>query len=75
VNLEGAACATEDPDIFFPAKISRETLQRAQRICVSCPVIVQCGLYAEKTHVSDGVWGGQLRQPWHMRQYQTGKTA
>jgi hypothetical protein len=57
VNLQGAACAGEDPDIFFPTKISPETLQRAQLICKGCPVIVQCGLYAEKTHVSDGGLG------------------
>jgi len=65
-----AACAGINPDLFFPGK--GKTSRYAKRYCQSCPVIVECGDYANRRDVrvdasergmkailgKYGVWGG-----------------
>jgi WhiB family redox-sensing transcriptional regulator len=55
------ACATEDPDLFFPIS-DRETgarqAQRALQICAGCQVRRQCLEFALRTRNKDGIWGG-----------------
>lgn len=53
-----ALCKDEDPELFFPRQ--GPGAKRAARVCAECPVMVQCGEYAEATD-SLGVWGGKNR--------------
>lgn len=52
------ACLEHDPDLFHPGR--GQTGQKAIAICQTCPVMVECGEYAEATD-SLGVWGGKMR--------------
>ena len=60
-----AACANQDPELFFPigstGPAERQT-ERARQICQSCPVrqpCLECALEAGADH---GVWGGLNEQ-------------
>ncbi|WP_406324422.1 WhiB family transcriptional regulator [Streptomyces niveus] len=52
---EDAACASVDPEVFFPG--SGQPVRPAVQICMGCPVLRQCADHAveRETH---GVWGG-----------------
>ena len=56
-----AACADEDPELFFPigstgpAKMQAE---EAKLVCRRCPVIDQCLQFALENNEDFGVWGG-----------------
>ena len=57
----GAACAEEDPDLFFPIGNTGPALlqiEEAKGVCVRCPVMEQCLQWALETNQHDGVWGG-----------------
>jgi hypothetical protein len=45
------------PDLFFPNKGDGESANAAKKMCFTCPVQVQCGIYAIRFEDS-GVWGG-----------------
>lgn len=49
-------CRDMDPAIFFPS--DGIGVQVAQRICVDCPVKVECLEYALADRIDHGVWGG-----------------
>lgn len=49
-------CALEMPDVFFPT--DDLGLQRAKRICATCPVKEPCLGYALRNGIDQGVWGG-----------------
>ncbi|ABM10338.1 WhiB family transcriptional regulator [Paenarthrobacter aurescens] len=56
-----AACADEDPDLFFPIGTrgpARAQFEEARVICLSCPVRTRCLEYAMKTGAEFGMWGG-----------------
>ncbi|MFD7066104.1 WhiB family transcriptional regulator [Streptomyces sp. NPDC059913] len=60
--MDSAACAQVDPDLWFPEG-SGASSRTAQRICAACPVLTDCGEYAQ--HVEDategrryGAWAG-----------------
>lgn len=56
-----AACTSHDPELFFPighATPAQAQLERARRICRSCPVQTPCLEWALRVGVDDGVWGG-----------------
>ncbi|MGW5736653.1 MULTISPECIES: WhiB family transcriptional regulator [Streptomyces] len=56
-----AACAREDPDLFFPVGTSgpaEEDLMAAKRVCHGCPVLKRCRNWALETGQAAGVWGG-----------------
>jgi WhiB family redox-sensing transcriptional regulator len=56
-----AACAEEDPRLFFPpgdGEASRRQAARAKLVCSSCPVSEQCAAYALLTNQLYGIWGG-----------------
>jgi WhiB family redox-sensing transcriptional regulator len=51
-----AACAPEDPDLFFSE--TQRDIKKAKAICRACPVIRKCleeALASEQRH---GTWGG-----------------
>jgi WhiB family redox-sensing transcriptional regulator len=56
-----AACATEDPELFFPVGISGPALAQtalAKSVCQGCPVLEDCRKWALDTGQDAGVWGG-----------------
>jgi WhiB family redox-sensing transcriptional regulator len=56
-----AACAGEDPDLFFPSGRSagaRRQTAHAKAICAGCPVQAECLEWAQATEQPYGVWGG-----------------
>jgi len=58
-DMTDAACATADPELFFPdgtAGRAAKTMQ-AKEICATCPIVVQCLQYAILNQ-EDGIWGG-----------------
>jgi WhiB family redox-sensing transcriptional regulator len=60
-----ASCVGHDPDIWFPASTDSATLDTALAICRGCPVVVECGRFAEEHrrvngYGLQGVWGGRL---------------
>ncbi len=57
---ERAACVGF-VDTFFPPNPTRATTRQAVAICHTCPVIRQCGEYADTTREKEGVWGGRKR--------------
>ncbi|MGQ4435641.1 WhiB family transcriptional regulator [Streptomyces sp. SAS_260] len=56
-----AACAHEDPELFFPLSSTGPALRQelaAKRVCLRCPVIRQCFDWAMSSGQVHGVWGG-----------------
>lgn len=61
-----AACLGHDPDIWFPDRGDSAALDRAVSICRGCPVVVECGRFADEHrrvngYGLQGVWGGRFR--------------
>jgi WhiB family redox-sensing transcriptional regulator len=69
-----AACASTDPDLFFPIGSTGRALDQiegAKRVCAICPVSGPCLEFALATNQDSGVWGGRsederrvLRRQW-----------
>jgi WhiB family transcriptional regulator, redox-sensing transcriptional regulator len=56
-----AACATADPDLFFPISPAGPALRqvtRAKAICARCDIRRECLQYALGAGSIQGVWGG-----------------
>jgi WhiB family redox-sensing transcriptional regulator len=56
-----AACADEDPELFFPVtRAGPAALQEAQAkaVCARCPVSEPCLEWALRTGQEAGIWGG-----------------
>lgn len=59
--LRHAACADENPELFFPVGTTGPALRdiaAAQHICARCPVILPCLVFALRNGQTSGVWGG-----------------
>jgi WhiB family transcriptional regulator, redox-sensing transcriptional regulator len=59
--LRYAACAGEDPELFFPVGSTGPAVTEtadAKRVCRSCPVIGECLDWALSSGQTTGVWGG-----------------
>ena len=52
----GAACAGEDPELFFPATPEDEA--KAKAVCAHCPIRRECYAAALASHQESGIWGG-----------------
>ncbi|MFE9650399.1 WhiB family transcriptional regulator [Streptomyces sp. NPDC006365] len=60
-----AACADEDPELFFPVGTTGPALQdveAAKEVCARCPVSYQCLAWALETGQTSGVWGGTCEE-------------
>lgn len=60
-----AACATADPELFFPISHSGPALRQAMRakaICAHCDVQQECLRYALAAGSIQGVWGGMTEE-------------
>lgn len=58
-----AACADEDPELFFPvgtpgAPVYEREVAKAKAVCRRCPVMVDCLFYALNEGIEHGVFGG-----------------
>lgn len=53
---EWALCAQTDPEAFFPEKGG--STREAKRVCMACPVRVDCLNYALDGEERFGIWGG-----------------
>ncbi|CAL9588676.1 Transcriptional regulator WhiB1 [Streptomyces sp. enrichment culture] len=63
--LRHAACADEDPELFFPvstAGASPRDTDAAKRICARCPVTAECLEFALGSGRTSGVWGGTCEE-------------
>ncbi|MEZ5321735.1 MAG: WhiB family transcriptional regulator [Microthrixaceae bacterium] len=49
-------CAHREPSMFFPS--DGVGVEIAKKVCVDCPVKVQCLEYAIAERIDHGVWGG-----------------
>jgi WhiB family redox-sensing transcriptional regulator len=49
-------CRNHPPAVFFPS--DGVGVDRARRICATCPVSGQCLEYALENRIDHGVWGG-----------------
>lgn len=59
----GACTGLDRPDDMFPDVLDRAAVERARRVCGGCPVVAECGEYADLTGQKHGVWGGRLCRP------------
>jgi WhiB family transcriptional regulator, redox-sensing transcriptional regulator len=58
---EAGACASVDPDLFFPISAAgkgAEQIARARRVCAGCRVRRQCLDFALDAGEIEGIWGG-----------------
>lgn len=58
---EAGACASVDPDLFFPISAAGKAaaqIARAQRVCAGCRVRRECLDFALATGETEGIWGG-----------------
>ena len=56
--MDDAACKGWDIDLFFPERKRPGMYADGVRICISCPVRVQCLEYAISNNIRHGLWGG-----------------
>src|SRR5690242_10999432 len=57
------ACASIDPDLFFPISMTgkaAEQIARARRVCAGCRVRRECLDLALDTGEAEGIWGGAV---------------
>ena len=69
-----AACASVDPDLFFPVGVTGPAVGQiasAKAVCAGCRVRAECLEFAITTNQEYGVWGGAseeerrvLRRQW-----------
>jgi WhiB family transcriptional regulator, redox-sensing transcriptional regulator len=56
-----AACASADPDLFFPISTrgpAQKQIARAKAICARCRVRRECLEFATSHDLTYGIWGG-----------------
>jgi WhiB family transcriptional regulator, redox-sensing transcriptional regulator len=54
-----AICRDLHDDTFFPEKSEIDKSKRAQSICDSCSVAVECEAFAMANNERWGIWGGK----------------
>ncbi len=60
-----AACASADPELFFPISHSgpaRGQVMRAKAVCARCDIQRECLSYALGAGSIQGVWGGMTEE-------------
>lgn len=70
-----AVCATVDPEIWFPNKGDYQAVNKAKKICRTCPVRRQCRELAIEDPKLDGVWGGMTVMERRAERMKRGKAA
>lgn len=62
---DSAACAGEDPALFFPngdSGLNLLAIEQGKAVCRSCPVLAACGQWAADNRVEYGIFGGLTEQ-------------
>jgi WhiB family transcriptional regulator, redox-sensing transcriptional regulator len=54
--MAGGNCRNHPPTVFFPS--DGVGVDRARKICASCPAAEPCLEYALDNRIDHGVWGG-----------------
>lgn len=54
--MQGASCASADPEAFFPLKGGSS--RAAKNVCLRCDVRAECLAYALEHDERFGIWGG-----------------
>lgn len=64
MDVDDALCAQTDPNLFFPEPGHTTQASAAKRICVACPITVEClELALAIPRVEDyGVWGATAQK-------------
>lgn len=57
-DLPGAACATADPDVFYPGQNEPKKVAAARAVCAGCPVREACLSWSLEHHEIHGIWAG-----------------
>jgi WhiB family redox-sensing transcriptional regulator len=60
-----AACATADPELFFPISYAGPALRqvaKAKAVCARCQIREECLGYALSAGPIQGVWGGTTEE-------------
>lgn len=57
--MDYARCKGMGPDLFFPKR--GESKRPGEAVCAACPVVADCGDYADRSGSFDGIWAGVLR--------------
>lgn len=52
------SCLGLDPELFFPEQGDNRNVNRARKVCATCPVQQECKTYALLCGEKHGVWGG-----------------
>lgn len=68
--MRRGACRVADPTAFYADEFNPDSSKpgtgwqaTALAVCASCPVIAECGQYADDHKIRDsGIWGGKFRQ-------------
>ena len=55
VWMQDASCRETGGDEFFQ---DAKNYKDARKICFRCPVMEQCGEFAIRTHINEGMFGG-----------------
>jgi WhiB family transcriptional regulator, redox-sensing transcriptional regulator len=55
---EAACSGHENAGWWFSTDLRDQ--RKAARVCFQCPVVDQCGSYALRAGILDGVWGGLI---------------
>lgn len=53
--MEAARCRKMGPELFFAER--GQPVHHAKAICNGCPVVDECLSYAERHHITHGIWG------------------
>lgn len=56
VDWSNGLCRMVPSVKYFPER--GESADPAKRVCVSCPILLECGEYALSANERHGVWGG-----------------
>ncbi len=80
--MRDAACRSSDPNVFFPERGDRDTLEVARSICRTCSVAEECLAYAVTLPPQDaGVYAGRsvrqlrpMRREWRAARRAAGDT-
>ncbi len=56
--MDEAACVGMDTSEFFPNRGAFPQDGAAVQVCATCPVRLDCLLYALRNNIQHGVWGG-----------------
>lgn len=54
--MDRGACRNYPPAVFFPS--DGVGVERARKICATCPVTAECLEHALEHRIDHGVWGG-----------------